>query len=194
VLIERLTSWVRARLAGPQVRAVEQPAPVLKQAPAPAVARPAEPPVVARVETKPQAAPGERQSAVEILRNEPNLDAATLAARAGVTLSYARSLIRRRKAKPLVATTRPVRTAPAAASFMQTQALLQTQVADLARRLDNPGESIAKPPALLSRRTQVLDRSAAGIGAKRISEELAMPMGEVDFILKVDQLKKSLKN
>ncbi|HYI96078.1 MAG TPA: hypothetical protein VEX68_21220 [Bryobacteraceae bacterium] len=194
MLIERLTSWVRARFAGPEVRAVEQSAPVVKQAPATAEAPFAEPPVVTRVETKPPAAPERPQSAVELLRNEPNLDAATLAARAGVTLSYARSLIRRRKAKALLAPARPVRPAPAAASFMQTQALLQTQVADLARRLDNPGESIAKPPALLSRRTQVLDRSAAGIGAKRISEELAMPMGEVDFILKVEQLKKSLKN
>ena len=193
MLIERLTSWVRARFAGPEIRVVQPPAPVVKQPQAPVVARAAAPPVVTRVETKLPAPPVERQSAVDVLRNEPNLDAATLAARAGVTLSYARSLIRRRKAKALVAPSRPVKPA-AAASILQTQALLQNQVNDLARRLENPQESIAKPPALLSRRTQVLDRSAAGLASKRIAEELAMPLGEVDFILKVEQLKKSLNN
>jgi hypothetical protein len=42
-----------------------------------------------------------RISAVDILRNEPDLSAAELAGRAGVTLSYASMLVRRRKPRRL---------------------------------------------------------------------------------------------
>jgi hypothetical protein len=40
----------------------------------------------------------------------------------------------------------------------------------------------------------VLDRSAAGVPVNLISEELGIPAGEAEFILKMDRLKKSLKN
>ena len=66
---------------------------------APAITAPKpQPPVLA---VNPEPAPRPRDvsaapSAVEILENEPDLTAAELAKRAGVTLSYARSLIRRR--------------------------------------------------------------------------------------------------
>jgi hypothetical protein len=104
-----------------------------------------------------------------------------------VTLSYARSLIRRRNAKTF---TPPARIAAPDGSV----ALLQSQVRELARRIDHTDDCMVRPPASLSRRARVLDRQAAGIATTRIAEELAMPMGEVDFILKVDRLKKTFKN
>jgi hypothetical protein len=147
MLIARVSSWIRDRFGRVEV---ERPAEVPLPVPIPV-----------------QAAP-ERPSAVAILRNEPSLSASDLADRAGVTLSYARSLIRRQRAKPL---TNSLRTA------------LPVQVRELSRR---PGEA--------SRREQVLDRSAAGLTPDGIAQQLTIPLGEIEFILKVDRLKKSLKN
>ena len=53
------------------------------------------------LEPMPSPAAAPRTSAVEILRNEPHLSAAELAERAGVTLAYANSLVRRRKPRPV---------------------------------------------------------------------------------------------
>jgi hypothetical protein len=104
-------------------------------------------------------------SAVEILQNEPNLTPAELAQRAGVTLSYARSLVRRRQNRAAAPVVWPI--APRIPVTAQVSA---------------------------SSRTQVIERSAAGAGIPMISEELGVPKGEVEFILKVDRLKKSFKN
>jgi hypothetical protein len=105
-------------------------------------------------------------SAVEILQNEPNLTPAELAERAGVTLSYARSLVRRRQTRTAVPVVWPI--APRIpASSSQTAA---------------------------ASRTQVIERTAAGVSITSICEDLGMPKGEAEFILKVDRLKKNLKD
>jgi hypothetical protein len=59
-------------------------------------------------------------SAVAILDQEPDLTPAELATRAGVTLSYARSLVRRRNAKRSPAVVRPV-AADTGVAVLQTQ-------------------------------------------------------------------------
>jgi hypothetical protein len=101
-------------------------------------------------------------SAVEILENEPNLTAAELAGRTGVTLSYARSLVRRQQHRSAAPVVWPI--AP------------------------RPVQSAS------SSRAQVLDRVAAGVGVAAISQDVGIPEGEVEFILKVDRLKKTLKD
>jgi hypothetical protein len=128
-------------------------------------------------------------SAVAILDQEPDLTPAELATRAGVTLSYARSLVRRRNAKRSPAVVRPV----AADTGV---AVLQTQVRELARRVEQAEsrDFRTSTPSLGGRRALVLDRSAAGVPVNLISEELGIPAGEAEFILKMDRLKKSLKN
>jgi hypothetical protein len=74
----KLLNWVRARFFP-----VSTPTP--PEPPKPTISVNPEP-----------IAPPRPLSAVAILQSEPNLGAAELAERAGVTLSYARSLIRRR--------------------------------------------------------------------------------------------------
>ncbi len=75
-------------------------------------------------------------------------------------------------------------------------AVLQTQVRELARRVEQAESREFRTSAPLSggRRALVLDRSAAGVTVNLISEELGIPVGEAEFILKMDRLKKSLKN
>jgi hypothetical protein len=96
------------------------------------------------------------------LQNEPNLTPAELAERAGVTLSYARSLVRRRQNRAAAPVVWPITPRP--------------------------------PQTAVCNRTQVLDRTSSGAGVGAISEDLGIPEGEVEFILKVDRLKKTLKN
>lgn len=131
-------------------------------------------------------------SAVAILDNDPNLTAAELAKRAGVTLSYARSLVRRRKAKAVHA---PAVLRPAAAE--PNVSVLENQVRELARRVEQTETHVLRAAATAapksSCRTQVLDRSAAGLSIDAISGELGIPAGETEFILKMERLKKSVK-
>jgi DNA-directed RNA polymerase specialized sigma24 family protein len=128
-------------------------------------------------------------SAVAILDREPGLTPAELAARAGVTLSYARSLVRRRNAKRTPAIVRPVE---ADASV----AVLQTQVRELVRRVEQAETRGVRATVPLTGvcRSQVIERSAAGVPVNAISEELGIPVGEAEFILKMDRLRKSLNN
>ena len=146
MLRHRLFHWIKARFTPAAEAAVPEPPPLPRP-----VAEPKQP-------TRPI-------SAVELLQNEPNLTPAELAARAGVTLSYARSLVRRRQNRAAAPVVWPI--APRTSSGAQVAA---------------------------SNRTQVIDRVASGATVNSICEDLAMPQGEVEFILKVDRLKKSLKN
>jgi hypothetical protein len=75
-------------------------------------------------------------------------------------------------------------------------AVLQTEVRELARRVEQAESREIRTSAPLSggRRALVLDRSATGVPVNLISEELGIPAGEAEFILKMDRLKKSLKN
>lgn len=173
MILTKLSTWIRERFVRVETKA--QPAVSL---PMPSVSF-VKPPEPVREAERPR-------SAVAILRDEPNLRPEELAARAGVTLSYARSLIRRQQAKPLTASIRP-------AIVDGNVARLQGQVRELNRRLQQT-ETRLQPPTGQARRTEVLDRSAAGIGGVAIAEELAVAEGEVDFILKIERLKKSLKN
>lgn len=144
-------NWIRSRFTPPVQAAVEPPPPPIPS-PTPAF------------EAKPSVRP---MSAVELLQNEPNLTPAELAERAGVTLSYARSLVRRRQNRAAAPVVWPI--APRISATTHA-----------------PGNN--------STRTQVIERTAAGVGVPAICEDLGMPKGEVEFILKVDRLKKSLKN
>lgn len=152
-----LVNWIRSRFA-PAIPAAVQP-PV---APAPVPPPFVPPPAMPAPEIKP---PVRSMSAVEILQNEPNLTPAELAQRAGVTLSYARSLVRRRQNRATAPVVWPI--APRNPVTAQVTA---------------------------SSRTQIIERSAAGAAIPMISDELGVPKGEVEFILKVDRLKKSFKN
>jgi hypothetical protein len=153
-----LVNWIRSRFAPATPAAVQPPVP-----PAPVLPAFVPPPPMPAPEVK--APPVRPISAVEILQNEPNLTPAELAQRAGVTLSYARSLVRRRQNRAAAPVVWPI--APRIPVTAQVSA---------------------------SSRTQVIERSAAGAGIPMISEELGVPKGEVEFILKVDRLKKSFKN
>jgi hypothetical protein len=105
-------------------------------------------------------------SAVELLQNEPNLTPAELAERAGVTLSYARSLVRRRQTRTAVPVVWPIA----------------------------PRIPVSSSQTATANRTQVIERTAAGVSVMSICEDLGMPKGEAEFILKVDRLKKNLKD
>ncbi len=132
--------------------------------------------------------PTESRSAVAILDRNPDLTAAELAEKAGVTLSYARSLVRRRQAKRSIALTRAI----SPDTGLQS---LQSQVRELARRVEmTDGRALSSASAPVSYRTQVLDRSAAGVAIEVIAEELGIATGEAEFILKIDRMKKSSKN
>jgi hypothetical protein len=144
MLRQKLFQWIRSRLS-PAVQVVPEPAPVLKPA------------VEPRQPLRPM-------SAVELLQNEPNLTPVELAEQAGVTLSYARSLVRRRQNRSATPVVWPI--TPRISGTAQT---------------------------VTSTRTQVIDRIAAGVNVNSICEDLGMPKGEVEFILKVDRLKKTLK-
>jgi hypothetical protein len=146
MLRHKLFHWIRARFAPAAEAAVPEAQPLPR------------PVAEAKLPARPI-------SAVELLQNEPNLTPAELAARAGVTLSYARSLVRRRQNRAAAPVVWPIAQRPVGAA----------QVA-------------------ASNRTQVIDRTAAGSTVNSICEDLAMPQGEVEFILKVDRLKKTLKN
>ncbi len=152
-----LVNWIRSRFA-PAIPAAVQPPVTPAPVPPPFVPPPSTP----APEVKP---PVRSMSAVEILQNEPNLTPAELAQRAGVTLSYARSLVRRRQNRAAAPVVWPI--APRNPVTTQVTA---------------------------SSRTQVIERSATGAAIPMISEELGVPKGEVEFILKVDRLKKSFKN
>jgi hypothetical protein len=166
MLLERLSTWLRGRFT--RLEAKEEAPPQFSAAPVPSV-------------------PERPQSAVAILRNEPNLPAAELAARAGVTLSYARSLIRPQQAKPLANSLRPM--------FPDGGvAVLQSQVRELTRRVEHTEDRIVRPSADVSRRAQILERSTAGVASTAIAEQLSLPQGEIDFILKIERIKKSLTN
>ena len=143
-------NWIRSRFT-PPVQVVVEPPPPPIPSPMPAP------------EAKPSVRP---MSAVELLQNEPNLTPAELAERAGVTLSYARSLVRRRQNRAAAPVVWPIA----------------------------PRTSATIAPRSDSTRTLVIERTAAGVGVPAICEDLGMPKGEVEFILKVDRLKKSLKN
>jgi hypothetical protein len=149
MLKQMLLRWIQARLGLPTQTAPVQTAPESQPEALPKPAFDLRQPIRA-------------MSAVEILQNEPNLTPAELAERAGVTLSYARSLVRRRQNRASAPVVWPV--APRTAQ------------------------------TALSSRTQVLDRSASGAAVDAISEDLGIPEGEVEFILKVDRIKKTLKN
>jgi hypothetical protein len=152
-----LVNWIRSRFAPAPPAAVQPPV-----SPAPVPLPYVPPPSMPAAEAK---APVRPMSAVELLQNEPNLTPAELAQRAGVTLSYARSLVRRRQNRAAAPVVWPI--APRNPVTAQVSA---------------------------SSRTQVIERVAAGAGIPMISEELGIPKGEVEFILKVDRLKKSFKN
>ena len=177
--ILELLSGLRARFLPSQ--------PSVKVPPQVCAAPPTPPQAYPRPEPKPE--PVAPLSAVAILDQEPDLTPAELAARAGVTLSYARSLVRRRNAKRSPAVVRPV-------AGDGSVAVLQTQVRELARRVEQAESRDYRTSAPVpgGRRAVVLDRSAAGVPVNLICEELGIPAGEAEFILKMDRLKKSLKN
>ena len=109
----------------------------------------------------PATAAAPRMSAVEILRNEPNLTAGELAERAGVTLSYANSLVRRRKSKPM---------------------------AVAAVRSFNGAENSVLVEA--HAREQIEQAAASGLTVEQIAEQFRIVSGEVEFALKIARLAK----
>jgi hypothetical protein len=179
-----IVDWIRGLLiprnSVPAISAPAAVVPVQTPAPPPA-ARPLQ-------ESRPRPS-----SAVELLQYEPDITAEDLAARSGVTLSYARGLVRKRRNTP---PPKAQQRRPAAAA---KAAPLEKQVRDLALRLDSTEGRMLRttaPPAATCRRTDVLERSSSGMAASAIAEELAIPQGEVEFMVKVARLahKRAKKN
>lgn len=164
------------KIGGPKERpkpAAHKPA-VKAMAPKPPVARvaPVAPPAAISAAVK-------RSSAVEVLQQFPNLSPEELARRAGVTLSYARNLVRRRQEK----TVSPmVRSLP----FEGAIPVLQGQMHELPRRIE--------APRAYASQAAVLERGAAGVPVRAMAEEFSMPEGEVEFILKMGRMKNNIKH
>ena len=101
-----------------------------------------------------------RISAVELLRQDPELTAAELAQRAGVTISYASMLVRRRKPRPVGVTT--------------------------VRPFGSPAAALQEAQA----RDRIQQAAASGLSVDRIAEQLRIVPGEVEFVLKIARLSK----
>jgi hypothetical protein len=125
--------------------------------------------------------------ALALVAENPNLTAAQLAARINVSLGYARTLLRRAKAKH--------DEIPAPQSAVRPGGL-DNVVSDLRRRLDDAEsrlDSLIVPTTSTqsinyNRRSQVLRLHQDGKDPASIAEKLGIPQGEVAFIVKVDRL------
>jgi hypothetical protein len=103
----------------------------------------------------------QRMTAVDILRNEPHLTAAELAQRAGVTMSYANMLVRRKRARPVAL--QPAR--PGAVPV--------------------PAERVGTVT-----HAQIYDAAVSGRNVDEIAEQFCVAAGEVEFALKIARLSK----
>lgn len=184
----RLFAWIRERFTPappPLALAPQAPVAIVPQAPAPSVPLP--PRVVMPPAPRPAAPPPPKfNSAVELLQQQPYLTAAELVQRAGITMSYARRLIRQQQLKAAASAHR----APKAEAPANLAAAGPAPV----RKWTRPAQEIPVQPMLLSPRTQVLERSASGVALKTIAEDLKLPQDEVDFIAKIGRIKNTLKN
>lgn len=114
---------------------------------------------------------------VEKLRTHPDITPAELAEQLKVSRDYARTLLRRARAR--IEETAPAPAAPVPISRLRRLALepaRQTAVALPAQSLN------------LNRRMQVLRRAQAGESQQAIAAAVGIPAGEVEFILKVDRI------
>lgn len=180
----RLFAWIRERFTP-----VPAPLAIVPQAPAPSAPLPPRvvmPPAPRPAAPPPTPAPPKFNSAVELLQQQPHLTAAELVQRAGITMSYARRLIRQQQLKA------------AANAHRAPKAEVPTNLAAAGpapvRKWTRPAQEIPVQPMLLSPRTQVLERSASGVALKTIAEDLKLPQDEVDFIAKIGRIKNTLKN
>jgi hypothetical protein len=128
---------------------------------------------------------------VEFLSTRPDLTAAELAPAVGVSVSYARTLLRRARER----STEPTpHLAPVPAAVPMSS---PDRFDDIIHRLSSAERDIhelrsrrAGPKGRLdiSRRAEVIRRNLAGETSGQIAAALGLPEGEVRFILKIQRL------
>jgi hypothetical protein len=130
---------------------------------------------------------------LEELTANPQITAAELASVLSVSPSYARTLLRRARARRTdgAAPARP-RVIHSIARPEPSAANVQDTVHEVSPRTPETEPALLAPAPLrgslnLSRRSEVLRLSEAGQSAAVIAENLGVPGGEVDFILKIDR-------
>lgn len=136
---------------------------------------------------------------MELLADNPDSSAAELAATLDVSLSYARTLLRRARSQP---------SGPVAAALERVQPLpsqpvaesaadLQSQIANLSTRLEEAGRVLAAvgltPPEFRgiwrqNCRAEILRLHGMGESPASIAARLSIPSGDVTFVLKVESL------
>lgn len=118
---------------------------------------------------------------MEMVRQCETVTAAEVAAEIGVTVAYARRLLRQARSNAL---------APASADVHVIVATLQERIAateeTLARLQYTPPS--ARASWNLHRRAEVLRLTGTGVAPREIAEALSIPAGEVEFIVKIGRL------
>jgi DNA-binding CsgD family transcriptional regulator len=127
---------------------------------------------------------------IDLLRQRPDLTAQDVAAELKLSPSYARTLLRRAQSHVPVAVPGP---APVVA-----QPPVQTTIARLHQRITQTEQALAALHAAPSdmratcagpnRRAEILRLAESGYAAPDIAAKLAIPGGEVEFILKVNRV------
>lgn len=140
--------------------------------------------------------------AMEVVAKRPDISAAELAKALKVSSSYARTLLRRARARsadsgPAVQPAALVAMPMPDASAVSASPKLETAVAEIATRLEETERILsalrstpvqARANWNLNRRSEVVRLNSTGESAADIASRLAIPPGEVEFILKVDRM------
>ena len=124
--------------------------------------------------------------AAELLAVRPRITPAELASELRISVSYARSLMRRARLQPPSPPPEPTCLSDLDGTLQDLQQRLASAERDLAavRALPVHGRAALN----LNRRAEVLRLLGGGLAPESVAERLAIPQGEVEFIRKVDRI------
>jgi hypothetical protein len=134
---------------------------------------------------------------IEVLSRNPAINSTELAATIGVSPSYARTLLRRARARGAEPSPPAWIQSVRAISPAAPQADVNGSLRELSQRLTETEKTLAALRSVpvhgraslnLNRRAEVLRLSEAGEEPARVAERLAIPPGEVEFVLKIDRI------
>jgi DNA-directed RNA polymerase specialized sigma24 family protein len=131
-------------------------------------------------------------TALASLERKPDMTPAELAALLSVSRDYARTLLRRARTKLEVAPPAPIPVrapAPVVAKAPQSPNKKKTRRPEVAPQdtlVTFPSAPLQ--PVSANRRSQVLRLAEHGESPKDVASAVGMPVGEVEFILKVDRM------
>lgn len=139
---------------------------------------------------------------LELVAKNPTISAAELSRKLSVSPSYARTLLRRARAKAAINEDSSPRTQSSAQIRLALPAVAETPhlgsvVNELANRLGHAEDTIehlrrARPQTRaswdLNSRAEVIRRSLGGEPREKIASDLGVPSGEIDFILKIHRI------